>query len=727
MEEAHANQNPPPEDLLKVFKDRYSNYEFIASGGMGKVFVAHDNILDKKVAIKILLSTFDDDRSIMRFQREAQTTCKLKHQGIVKTLDFGLTELNYPYIIMDFIEGKSLFDILEEEGVLEENMACVLAFQVADAMAHAHRKGIIHRDLKTSNIIVSTYPDDPRVTIIDFGLAIREEDHADESGRLTRAGAIIGTPLYMSPEQASGKSGDERSDVYSLGCILFKMLTGNTPFEGAETLTLIQKKISEDAPKVIEQSSKTKISAELDMVITKALRRSPDDRYQTMEELKEALEHSQVAQVHETTDTGISKSGKNILEWAPLISIVFLLTVLAGGFFAITNTTQVKEVKPTPITYDPFDLKAINIEHMGRDTNKFFLVAHEKATDEDLKLVREEIEKSNQKLKEKFEKDFPTYIRLRENLQPEKVYGLALNNTKVKGHGLKYLENAEIEVLDLTDNELEESYLKELSKLTNLTRLFLANWRFEGLELKSLKDASHLYELSVKGCKNLKNENLRYLYRLNLRKINFQDTVLNDIGVKHLASIGTLEELALDKTDITDRAFYLLRKCKNIKEITITRCRKLTPKSLEYIAEYWPGIEHLDISDNKFTSRDLKPLHKLRKLQALALLYIPVKDVDINWISQNENLRKVGFMQSLLTDKGIEKLSGMHLSAVALYQSKNISPKAVRAAKLRWQKTLEEDQKSGKRKNSSFTILTDVAMDETIPADMKELYEEAAF
>lgn len=275
-------------ELEKALGSRYEEYRFLSQGGMGMVFIARDTILDKKVVIKLLQSTFDDNQAFIRFQREAQTSSKLSHTNIVGTLDFGLTAKNFPYIVMDYIDGESLDDILKREGALSEETAVEIACQIARGMSHAHSRGIIHRDLKTANIIISGYPQKLHATIIDFGLA-RRESQGESSGRLTRLGSIIGTPLYMSPEQASGKAGDERSDIYSLGCILFKMLTDRTPFHTGESITILQQKTSSEAPSLSQSAPDITCIPTLEKVVAKALARDPESRQQSMQELESDL------------------------------------------------------------------------------------------------------------------------------------------------------------------------------------------------------------------------------------------------------------------------------------------------------------------------------------------------------------------------------------------------------------------------------------------------------
>ncbi|MBZ0189000.1 MAG: serine/threonine protein kinase, partial [Candidatus Obscuribacterales bacterium] len=268
----------PPNDLIKKLGDRYEQFEFLAKGGMGAIFVSYDRVLGKQVAVKILTYKDINDKHLVRFQQEAITASKLTHPNIVNTLDFGITEANHPYLIMDFLPGVSLSDLLAKESSISLDKALTLTCQIGRAITFAHSKGVTHRDLKTSNIVVDCYPQAPEAKVIDFGLA-RLENQSDSTGKLTMVGSVVGSPLYMSPEQANGKLSDERSDIYSLGCILYAMIVGMAPFEGEDTLRIMQLK-QHETPSLVN-SLDSDFPDALVSVMAKVLAPHPADRYQT--------------------------------------------------------------------------------------------------------------------------------------------------------------------------------------------------------------------------------------------------------------------------------------------------------------------------------------------------------------------------------------------------------------------------------------------------------------
>ena len=221
------------------FPERYDRLEEIGAGGMGKVYKAFDQYLGKYVALKVIRSELSilSTSTLRRFQKEAQLLGQLQHENLVPILDFNLTDKGSPYQVMDFVAGRSLDEVIAEGVSVEDSLNIIR--QIAAAMAHAHEQGVIHRDLKPTNVIVvNTEAENLSVRVIDFGIAFCiAEELGDDS--LTTTNAVIGSPLYMSPEQSRSSRTDERSDIYSLGVILFKCLTGAVPFQGASAIETI--------------------------------------------------------------------------------------------------------------------------------------------------------------------------------------------------------------------------------------------------------------------------------------------------------------------------------------------------------------------------------------------------------------------------------------------------------------------------------------------------------
>ncbi len=273
-----------------LIADRYEVLEVLGLGGMGTVYkVRHIHLRNKVFALKILQKlTFE---SVQRFQQEAKACSLLEHPNIVRVRDFGVTGDQQPFMLMDYLEGQSLAEIIKNEGPLSPERVIHLFGQIAGALANAHAQGIIHRDVKPSNIMIRVREDGvEQAILVDFGIAkLSPSEEAKSEKALTQTGEIFGTPKYMSCEQCLGQSVDARSDIYSLGCVMFEALTGNPPFSGDSAYEVIHKQINEAPPDFPERMRKTGIGRRLEALVLKAMAKAPQNRHKLMLELASDL------------------------------------------------------------------------------------------------------------------------------------------------------------------------------------------------------------------------------------------------------------------------------------------------------------------------------------------------------------------------------------------------------------------------------------------------------
>ena len=262
-----------------LFDGRYRIQRKLGAGGMADVYLAEDQELGRRVAIKILNGRHANDAQfIERFRREAKNAAALNHPNIVSIYDRGEAEDTY-YIAMEFLDGRTLKELIVGHGAAPVRVAIEYARQILSALRFAHRHGIVHRDIKPHNVLVDA---EGRVKVTDFGIA------RAGTSQMTETGSIVGTAQYLSPEQARGGEVDQRSDLYSLGVVLYELLTGKTPFEGDTPVEVAMKHLS-NAPKPPSELRKD-IPPELDMVVLRALAKDPNDRYQSADEMEGDLD-----------------------------------------------------------------------------------------------------------------------------------------------------------------------------------------------------------------------------------------------------------------------------------------------------------------------------------------------------------------------------------------------------------------------------------------------------
>jgi serine/threonine protein kinase len=278
--------NFEPGDLIAK---RYQVVRTLGVGGMAIVYLVR-NAADKLLAMKILNGEYTNDHEANeRFEREARIIRRMRHRGIISVFDFGKMPDGRAYFVMEFVEGESLLSVLEREVQLSMARTCRIFLQICDAMAHAHNIGIVHRDLTPSNVVLlSECENSDQVKIVDFGIAQINQTWSETDSRLTKEGQIFGSPAYMSPEQCLGQKIDHRSDIYSVGCVMYQSLCGVPPFTAEHLLALLYKHVNETLPTAIPVSS-GKISPKLEKIVLRTLCKDPNERYQSMVDMESEL------------------------------------------------------------------------------------------------------------------------------------------------------------------------------------------------------------------------------------------------------------------------------------------------------------------------------------------------------------------------------------------------------------------------------------------------------
>lgn len=275
------------EPIMGELPEQYALQMKVREGGMGAIYRASNKYTGAEFAIKILLPKYAADEEMrQRFITEAKAASALKHPGICQVRDFGITRSKMPFLVMDWLDGNTLHERVGTTGPMSERVAVPIFIQIASAIGNAHKMKVIHRDLKPEHVILckNEAHDNNDVRIVDFGIAklIHDESAPAPKEGLTMEGTVIGTPLYMSPQQIKGTKLDGTTDIYSLGCLMYFAVSGVPPFEGDNYIDVMYKHVNNPPP---EFPPGIKVSEDLTRVIFRAMEKEVEDRYKTMDEV----------------------------------------------------------------------------------------------------------------------------------------------------------------------------------------------------------------------------------------------------------------------------------------------------------------------------------------------------------------------------------------------------------------------------------------------------------
>lgn len=559
---------------------RYEVKQLLGEGGMGRVYKIHDATLDREVAIKVLLGQYTH-QDLPRFQREAKSMSRLKHANLIEVYDFGVTDEGSAYLVMELASGVMLSELLKQRGHLTVEETIEISLAIADGIFHAHNRGIVHRDLKPSNVLVLDENDLTQIKVFDFGISKTLDD--SEKGDLTSPGAMLGTPLYMSPEQARGEMVDQRADLYSLGCIMYNCLSGKPPFKGDTALDTIKMHIDVQ-PKSLCSNSELAIPKAIDDIVMRLLEKKPLDRYQSMAQLTEALVEASaepsIAQNPNVIHIRKQQSDKEALKALTLCGISFALFLI--GIAVWVGLPYFKE----PVKHQQAFKQNIGAKSAYGDTysnlNKI-----EDGFYSDRNLTEAESE----------------FIYLEPDafakLPKKDVRSMTIHGySRFKDGAFEELANfPNILELILFNDSITGDKITTLNRMISLQRLRISSANFSDEDLHNLTGLPQLQLLHLQKC-GVTDDGMQWLVKdfPNLEILDLGRTVLQGKTLSLLSKLNKLKSLSIDHLDLTDELLANVHDCNQLKAICIVGNPKLTEKSLASLFLTNPKLERAEIT-----------------------------------------------------------------------------------------------------------------------------------
>ena len=586
--------------------ERFRPLKVLGSGASSIVYLARDQMLDKRVAVKMLHSM--QEKQMISFHEEAKATSKLSHTSIVQIIDFGASSSDAPYMVLEFIDGISLKDKLSESRRFEWGDCESIFAQVLSALSYAHEKGIFHRDIKPSNILLAKDGGSLCAKVIDFGIAkVIEQDKLSEDGKRD---TIAGSPLYMSPDSGHGRSYDARSEVYSIGCVLFECLTGSPPFKGDTPLATLSMHAKDPVPEFSEYGINN-ISPQLEGVIRKALEKDPDNRFQSIDELKNALSNCFEKDVEEI----VAREGhqqKSLINRNQdiatiLLALIFLATIPSLAYFVLSTQQKTPVVEKQPKieqrrVFKDLDTSEALWRWEGPNSIRGYNI-----NDESLKEIGGKYK-----------------IRTIKIMPPNEVTGI----------GLKYIEKKKrVRAILFFSEHFNEDGAFYVTQFPNLAHFKVSHTKhltlkavnyiltpkqLKGLELKhidnlpagtleALGNNKSLEALDISDCAPITEAGVTNLAKgKQLSSLKANNTAFSDSMARSLLN-SKIVNLSLNETKITDQGLATLSKLKSLRSLSITLDNdKITEAGVARFKKIKPDCT-VNLYDQKNRPIDKKP------------------------------------------------------------------------------------------------------------------------
>lgn len=605
----------------KIFiTDRYNVLELLGQGSMGQVLKCKDTKLGRIVAVKRILKDLDND-SIARFHNEAKLTSQLEHPNIMKIYDFGQADDGQLFMVMDYLDGSSLRELIGTVGSIGFRDAYPIFLQICDGLSYAHSKGVLHRDIKPSNVILLEQPNDfHKVKLLDFGLA-KATNNLDP--KITKTGLAVGSPAYMSPEQALGKEIDERSDIYNFGCTLFQSLTGETVFGSENPTEILNKQVRDKPPRLCDKVDR-EFAPQVEGFVARCLSKNPQNRFSSVDEMKKTL-----TEVMDSLDMEVeseSSINQSIYDESKLyyqiLALSMVLVFLFGlGYFLYIYIERQNEVeaKKAPKVFKRVEKMPAEPIKLGDAITRSF----------GFKLKRD----------------------------PEGVF---------------YVDSSG----QVTDGELEEAaqkFAREKVGFWNITHspnFSGVGVRYlEGLKIKELRLTKSA--ITDKGCKAISR--LKSLQSLSIDRCSF----ITPVGISYLSKLPNLKTLHVSNRELTNRtAFTQIAKIKSLNYLKVSRT-KLGKEEVEPVSKAL-SLRRFYIAHSTMMKSAFASLSTMKSLRSIALVDTRFSSEGISKLAQSK-IENIDIIGTRVDDSIIESLGKISTLRVLNFKSTNISEMDVRA------------------------------------------------
>lgn len=596
---------------------------------MGEVYRAHDTVLNIDVAVKVLPASLAE-LGAARLQREAIALAKLNHPNIARVIDFSQTKDQSPYMVMEYLSGESLDQIIKKQKILELKTALTVFAQICRGLEFAHSMGVIHRDLKPSNIMLTKDEENKTlsVKILDFGIA----KVTTENQRLTSTGALVGSPLYMSPEHAEGIADDPPSDIYSLGCLMFECLTGAPPIKGANALETITFHKNQAPPLISDIAPQLNYPKELINLIDECLRKTPQSRPQTAKEVE--LRLNEITQV---------------LETGPKVSI------------------QASKTKPRfSITQSQLSLFAVSTLVLAMLATGTYAVFNLPKTDQrTVDKAKQEIKKEKEEITKKYGKHSPfeereIIYRTKENgsievkLPPtmtdddfkmvKRGNEIFLVSNESTGRGFYDLTNLKLSTISIQYGQIEDQYCDAFTKFPLLGYLRIQSPKLTDKGVEAITKHKHFKALHIMSDK-VTDHGVSFIGSLkNLESLTLSSTSITPAAIDYIIPLTQLKMLFLKDIEFNDEFAQKVSRLKNLEEFTLNHAKIPDSNSWRFLAD--TKINSLLLENLSLDKTLFEHILNSKNLKALEINYCTFTKDALEPIAKNNTLQNLRIFNS---------------------------------------------------------------------------------